>query len=180
MNIKKILLGSLLSLMSIVSISGCDDSKTIKVGASPIPHSEILEECKEYIESKGYKLKIVEFTDYVQPNIALNDKSIDANFFQHQPYLDGFNADHNFNLVGVHKVHFEPLGIYQGQQGTSLNELTAGDKIAVPDDPTNCARALQLLDSKGVIERVIEISEKFETLTLIGSHEYALLHAKSD
>lgn len=152
MKLKRILLGLTLSLISIASLAGCDDANTIKVGASPAPHAEILEQCKEYIESKGYKLKIVEYTDYVQPNVALHEGELDANFFQHEPYLNGFNSDHNYNLKSVHKVHFEPLGIYRGDNGTSLSELTEGSKIAVPDDVTNCARALQLLQSYGVIE----------------------------
>lgn len=136
----------------IFAFGGCGtDPKKIVVGASSAPHAQILEQARAYLEEKGFTLEIVEYSDYVQPNIALNDGSLDANYFQHQPYLDGFNVDHKMNLVSVLKVHFEPLGIYKGSKGTTISELSKGDKIALPDDATNCARALQLLDKYGII-----------------------------
>lgn len=152
---KKVLAIILVAVLSL-SLCACNkatDEKTIVVGASTAPHAEILRECKDYIESKGYKLEIVEYADYVQPNIALEDKSLDANYFQHEPYLINFSSDHGYSdLIVATRVHFEPLGIYKGDKGTTLSALKAGDQIAVPDDATNCARALQLLAANGVIE----------------------------
>lgn len=149
-------LAILLVLVTLLSFTACNngtDEKTIVVGASSAPHAEILRQCEEYIKSKGYTLKIVEYSDYVQPNIALEDKSLDANYFQHEPYLNTFCKDHGYtDLIVAAKVHFEPLGIYLGGKGKDFNSLKAGDQIAVPDDATNCARALQLLATYNVIE----------------------------
>lgn len=146
----------LLVLVTLLSFSACSnttDEKTIVVGASSAPHAEILRQCEDYIESKGYKLKIVECSDYITPNIALEDKTLDANYFQHEPYLTSFCSDHKYtDLVVVAKVHFEPLGIYLGDKGNDFNSLKKGDQIAVPDDTTNCARALQLLAAYNIIE----------------------------
>lgn len=147
------LLLALVLVLSVFAFGGCaKDEKTIKVGASPKPHAEILEQCRSYIESKGYKLEIVEFDDYVLPNTGTQDGTLDANYFQHLPYLLDFNVKHKTDLVSVLDVHFEPLGIYQGGKGTTLANLKAGDKIAIPDDMTNGARALKLLEAQGVIK----------------------------
>lgn len=140
--------------LSLFTFGGCKDDKTITVGASVTPHAEILRVAQKYLEEKGYTLNIVEYSDYVQPNLALSDGSLDANYFQHQPYLTKFCSEHNLKLTSVLRVHFEPLGLYQGKLGTTLSQLKAGDKIALPDDTTNCARALQLLAANGVIEIV--------------------------
>ena len=146
------LLLTLLLVVAFIPLVGCKkDDKVITVGASPTPHAQILEQARSYIESKGYTLKIVEFSDYVQPNIALDDGSLDANYFQHEPYLQQFCESHNMDLVSVAKIHFEPLGIYKGSKGTTLANLKTGDTILVPDDATNCARALQLLAANNVI-----------------------------
>ena len=123
----------------------------IKVGASPVPHAEILEAIKPVLAEQGYELEIVEFTDYVQPNLALEDGSLDANYFQHVPYLDSFNAENGTNIVSLAAVHFEPLGIYPGQTA-SLDALVDGAQVAVPNDPTNEARALLLLEAQGLIK----------------------------
>ncbi len=130
---------------------------TLKVGASPVPHAEILAEIKDDLAEVGINLEIVEFTDYVLPNTALEDGSLDANFFQHMPYLDDFNeaqkkdnADWK-DLVPMVYTHFEPMGIYKGK-ATSLADLKEGAKIAVPNDPTNEARALLLLEKNGLIK----------------------------
>ena len=150
--ITKVLLTLLLAL-ALLPLVGCkNDAKVITVGATPAPHAQILEEARAYIESQGYTLKIVVFTDYVQPNIALDDGDLDANYFQHIPYLTNFCAEHDLDLSSAAKIHFEPLGIYQGGKGTTLSALEAGDNIYVPDDATNCARALQLLAANNVIE----------------------------
>jgi len=124
--------------------------KKLVVGASPTPHALILEAAREELKKKGYDLEIVEFTDYVQPNVALADGSLDANFFQHQPYLDDYNAERGTNLVSLCAIHFEPLGLYPGKT-KSLEELKDGAQIAVPNDTTNEARALLLLEAQGLI-----------------------------
>lgn len=138
-----------------VALTGCrgkdGEDKTIKVGASPAPHAEILNEVKAELEKDGYKLEIVEFQDYVQPNKALDAGDIDANYFQHKPYMDEFNAKQETELVSIGAIHYEPLGLYQGEK-KSLDELAEGDKIAVPNDTTNEARALLLLESEGLIK----------------------------
>lgn len=126
------------------------DDKKIIVGASANPHAKILEEARSYIESKGYELEIKIYDDYVVPNIALEDGELDANFFQHKPYLDNFNKQNNTHLVSVLQVHYEPLGIYAGK-ASSLDNLQNGAKVAIPNDTTNRARALLLLAAKGLI-----------------------------
>lgn len=138
-----------------VALTGCGgkdgDDKTIKVGASPAPHAEILKEVESELEKDGYKLEIVEFQDYVQPNKALDAGDIDANYFQHKPYMDEFNAKQETELVSIGAIHYEPLGLYQGEK-KSIDELAESDKIAVPNDTTNEARALLLLESEGLIK----------------------------
>lgn len=123
---------------------------TITVAASPIPHAEILEQAKPLLAEKGYDLDIKVFEDYVQPNEVVNSGEIDANYFQHVPYLDSFNEEKGTDLVVAGKIHYEPLGIYPGTKA-SLDEIGDGDVIAVPNDTTNEARALLLLQENGVI-----------------------------
>mgnify|MGYP000158346119 FL=1 len=130
---------------------------TIKVGASPVPHAAMLEAIKDDLAEMGVVVEIVEFTDYVLPNMSLEDGSIDANFFQHQPYLDDFNASESkkdsswTTLVPLVAVHFEPMGLYKGKTA-SIDDLAEGATIAVPNDPTNEARALLLLEANGLIK----------------------------
>ncbi len=130
---------------------------TIKVGASPVPHAAMLEAIKDDLAEMGVVVEIVEFTDYVLPNMSLEDGSIDANFFQHQPYLDDFNASESkkdsswTTLVPLVAVHFEPMGLYKGKTA-SIDDLADGATIAVPNDPTNEARALLLLEANGLIK----------------------------
>lgn len=121
------------------------------VGACVTPHAEILNEIKDDLAEKGYDLQVVEYNDYVLPNTALEDGDLDANYFQHQPYLDDFNAENGTHIVGVANVHFEPLGIYAGKTA-SLDELKDGAVVAVPNDTTNEARALLLLEQEGLIK----------------------------
>lgn len=128
-----------------------EDSKIIKVGATPLPHAEILEIVKEDLAAKGYELEVVEFTDYVMPNMALDEGSIDANFFQHVPYMDSFAKDHNLKLVNAGGVHVEPMGVYSNKI-KSIEELKDGDKVAIPNDSTNGGRALLLLEKHGLIK----------------------------
>ena len=123
----------------------------IKIGATPLPHAEILKIAKELLEAQGYDLQIVEFTDYVQPNLALDSGDLDANFFQHKPYLDQFNTERGTDLISVANVHFEPLGIYAGKTA-SLDAIPDKAQVAVPNDATNEARALLLLEAQGLIK----------------------------
>lgn len=125
--------------------------KTIKVGATPLPHAEILEFIKPMMEKKGYVLEIVEFTDYVTPNLALDEKAIDANFFQHTPYMDSFAKERNLKLVNAGGVHVEPMGVYS-KKIKSIDELKDGDVVAFPNDATNGGRALMLLEKHGLIK----------------------------
>ncbi|HMM33030.1 MAG TPA: MetQ/NlpA family ABC transporter substrate-binding protein [Clostridia bacterium] len=123
----------------------------IKVGASITPHAEILAQVKEDLAAQGYDLQVVEFTDYVQPNLALESGELDANYFQPQPYLDEFNAQNGTHIVTVAAIHYEPFGIYPGKTKT-LAEIQDGAQIAVPNDGTNEARALLLLEAQGLIK----------------------------
>jgi D-methionine transport system substrate-binding protein len=125
--------------------------KEIVVGASPAPHAEILNAAKEVLASKGYELKIVEYTDYVQPNNALDSGDLDANYFQHKPYLDSFNEQNGTNLVSAGAIHYEPFGIYAGKTA-SLEELPDKATVLVPNDVSNEARALLLLEAQGLIK----------------------------
>ena len=125
--------------------------KEIVVGASPAPHAEILNAAKEVLASKGYELKIVEYTDYVQPNNALDSGDLDANYFQHKPYLDSFNEQNGTNLVSAGAIHYEPFGIYAGKTA-SLEELPDKAAVLVPNDVSNEARALLLLEAQGLIK----------------------------
>lgn len=121
------------------------------VGASPAPHAEILEAASAALEEKGYKLVIKEYTDYVQPNLALDAGDLDANYFQHLPYLEQFNEENGTKIVPAAAIHYEPFGIYAGKTA-SLDELADGAKVAVPNDATNEARALLLLEAQGLIK----------------------------
>lgn len=127
------------------------DKKEIVVGATPVPHKEILEFVKPILEKKGYTLTIKEFNDYVLPNTELNAGTLDANFFQHVPYLEDQNAQKKLNLTYTVKVHLEPMGLYS-KKIKSLDELKEGASIAVPNDPSNEARALRILEKNGVIK----------------------------
>jgi len=126
-------------------------TKKIVVGASITPHAEILQVAAEVLKEQGYELEIKEFEDYVQPNLTLESKELDANYFQHKPYLDDFNEENKTNLVSVAAIHYEPLGLYPGKTKT-LADLKDGAQIAVPNDTTNEARALLLLEAQGLIK----------------------------
>lgn len=133
------------------STAGKDNKEvTLKVGATPVPHAEILQQIAPLLAKEGVKLQIVEFSDYVQPNTALADKELDANFFQHVPYLDKFNSEHKTDLIAVTKVHVEPMGVYS-HSVKALSDIKDGAKIAIPNDPTNGGRALLLLQKEGLI-----------------------------
>ena len=127
-----------------------DSDKVITVGATPTPHAEILNAAKDALEAEGYTLKVVEFTDYVQPNTALVDGDLDANYFQHTPYLNNFNKENGTDLAAAFDMHYEPFGIYAGKSD-SLDELADGAEVLVPNDVTNEARALLLLQDQGLL-----------------------------
>lgn len=160
----KLTLGALLAA---AVFSGCDSkmesnmeskadanaqgAEKIIVGATPEPHALILEQIKPLLARDGVELEIREFTDYVTPNKSLDDGSLDANFFQHKPYLDSFNKEHKTNLISVAAVHIEPMGVYS-KSIKSLDELKEGDLISIPNDPSNGVRALRILEENGVIK----------------------------
>ena len=122
-----------------------------KIGATPIPAGEILNEVKEDLAKEGLNIEIVEFTDYIVPNLALADGSLDANFFQHKPYLANFMKEKNLDLVPLEDIYVPPLGAYS-KKYKSINDLKVGDKVAIPNDPTNAGRALILLHNNGIIK----------------------------
>ena len=134
--------------------AGCGkkaDDKVITIAATPNPHAEILEVVKEVLAKDGWELKITVYNDYVVPNNVVEDGELDANYFQHTPYLDEFNEANGTHLVSVATVHYEPLGLYS-KKITNLADLSDGDKVAVANDTTNRARGLQLLEAQGLIK----------------------------
>lgn len=132
-------------------VFAADDDKTITVAASETPHSEILEAAKPILEEEGYDLEVTVFDDYVQPNEVVDSGDFDANYFQHVPYMEQFNKEKGTDLVDAGDIHYEPFGIYPGTK-KSLDEIADGDEIAVPNDTTNEARALLLLQDNGLIK----------------------------
>ena len=152
---KKLLAVVLTGAFVVSALAGCRkstsaDDKVIKVAASATPHAEILEQAKPLLEAKGYDLQVTVFDDYVQPNEVVESGDFDANYFQHIPYLESFNEEKGTHLVNAGGIHYEPFGIYPGTKA-SLDELADGDSIAVPNDTTNEARALLLLQDNGII-----------------------------
>lgn len=131
--------------------SSAASDNVITVGASPSPHAEILEAIKPELEAQGYELKVVEYSDYVQPNVALSEGDLDANYFQHLPYLENYNTENGTDLASAGAIHFEPMGLYAGKS-SDITNVPDGAKIAVPSDATNEARALLLLQNQGVIK----------------------------
>lgn len=128
-----------------------DEDKTISVAASATPHAEILEQAKPLLEEKGYELEVKIFEDYIIPNEVVESGDFDANYFQHIPYLESFNEEKGTHLVDAGDIHYEPFGIYPGKK-ESLDDIEEGDTISVPNDTTNEARALLLLQDNGIIK----------------------------
>ena len=159
-NFRSALLAAALSLVVAAgSATAAQATTKIRVGASPTPHAEILKVANDVLKPQGYELQIIEYSDYVQPNMALEGKELDANFFQHKPYLDDFNKEKGTKLVSIGTVHYEPFGIYAGKTASieeladgALGALKDGAMVAVPNDTTNEARALLLLQSNGLIK----------------------------
>lgn len=135
----------------LASCGGKKDDKVIKVAASSSPHAEILEQCVEPLKAEGYTLEIKVMDDYVIPNNSTESGDVDANYFQHQPYLDSFNKDNGTHLVSIAKIHYEPFGIYAGKTA-SIEELADGASVAIPNDGSNETRALLLLQDAGLIK----------------------------
>ncbi len=189
-----ILLALLLCVSCLSACSGSDDNQgdsettTLRVGASVTPHAEILAVAAPLLAEQGITLDIVEFTDYVLPNTAVESGDLDANYFQHQPYLDDFNAENGTHIVSVAAIHYEPFGLYAGKC-SSLDELGEGTVIAVPNDGTNEARALMLLESLGYITlsedagftaTVLDIVENPYNLKIEELEAAQLTHALAD
>ena len=153
---KKLLVASLAAVLALSALTGCGakkdakDDKKIKIAASATPHAELLEQVKPMLAEQGYELEITVFDDYVQPMNVVEDGEMDANYFAHIPYVDQFNAEQGTHIVNAGGIHYEPFGIYPGTK-KSLSEIAEGDVIAVPNDTTNEARALLLLQDNGVI-----------------------------
>ncbi len=150
---KKITAAALISVLAIGTIGSfamAEEDTTITVAASATPHSEILEKAAPLLEEKGYTLEVTVFDDYVQPNEVVESGEFDANYFQHIPYLNSFNEEKGTHLVNAGGIHYEPFGIYPGTK-SSLDDIADGDTIAVPNDTTNEARALLLLQDNGII-----------------------------
>ena len=160
--LRKLFAAALVGALSVSMLAGCGSSKgdskkdsaenkTIKVAASATPHAEILEYAKTALKEKGYDLEVTIFDDYVKPNEVVESGEFDANYFQHEPYLNSFNEEKGTHLVIAGKIHYEPFGIYPGTK-KSLDDIADGDTIAVPNDTTNEARALPLLQDNGIIK----------------------------
>lgn len=150
----KKVLAALLTLVLVFGLCSCggeDDSKVIKVGATPAPHAEVLEIIKDELEKEGYTLEIQEYNDYVLPNRAVTEGDLDANYFQHISYLNDYNANNDTDLVSAGAIHYEPFAVYAGKTA-SLADLPDGAKVAVPNDGTNEGRALKLLEAQGLIK----------------------------
>ena len=151
----KKLLSLILVLSLTLALTACGsgtgtDAVVLKVAASPSPHAEILEQVVDVLAEQGITLQITEYTDYVIPNTAVEDGLEDVNYFQHGPYLDNFNVENGTHLVNVAAIHYEPMGVFPGKTA-SLDALADGAQVAVPNDATNEARALQLLEANGLI-----------------------------
>lgn len=147
---KKIFLTAVLAFVLVGCGAKAGNDKVIKVGATAIPHADFLNQVKAPLKDLGYDLEVVVFDDYTIPNVQLNDGTLDANYFQHIPYLTDFNKKNGTDLEPVLKVHYEPIAIYGGQK-TSLADVKEGDVVLVPDDATNLPRALKLLEELGWI-----------------------------
>ncbi|MCL1477967.1 MetQ/NlpA family ABC transporter substrate-binding protein [Marinobacter sp. M3C] len=141
---------TLIALAAAATLSAAVSAEELSIAATPVPHAEILEFVKPMLAEQGVELDVKVFTDYIQPNVQVDQKRMDANFFQHQPYLDEFNAGRGTNLVTVTGVHVEPFGAYSSKI-KSLDELKDGGVVAIPNDPTNGGRALLLLQKAGLI-----------------------------
>jgi len=162
--------------LPVLMLAGCNNSnKKIVVGASSTPHALILEQTKEFVKNKGFALEIKVFDDYVLPNYALENGELDANYFQHKPYLNEFNESNNTHLVPVMDAHFEPMGIYGGKK-SSLADYELGDKIIVPSDKSNYDRANILLALHGMDDANIVRVEAQNIPLMLSDCEYSVIN----
>jgi len=161
---KKVLLLITALCLAMLTVAGCggDEKKAsapksegqkvvLKVGATPVPHAELLNQVKPALAKEGVELQVIEFTDYVKPNLSLSDKEIDANFFQHTPYLEKFVADRKLDLLAIANIHIEPMGVYS-KTVKDIKNVPAGSKVGIPNDPTNGGRSLMLLEKAGLLK----------------------------
>ena len=165
MQLKKLFAALAVSGGLVFTLAGCGDKAPaekaaapaqtaaveLKIGVSPVPHADIINFVAPTLEKEGVKVKVIEINDYVQPNLALSEKELDANFFQHKPYLDTFSKEHKLNLAVLAAVHLEPMGVYS-KSIKNVADLPDGAKIAVPNDPTNGGRALKVLETAGILK----------------------------
>ena len=179
----KKIIAVVLALTLALSLAACGakaDEKTIKVGATPAPHAAILEVVKEILAKEGYTLEIVEFDDYVLPNTALSEGELDANYFQHITYMNNFNEEYGIKMVSAAGIHYEPFGIYAGKCA-SLAELPDGAKIGVPNDATNEARALLLLEQEGLIKLKEGVGLSATKDSIVENpHNYEIVETKAE
>ena len=189
---KKILALALAGVLVVGALTGCGSSKSessekktddkkITVAASATPHAEILEEAKTLLKDKGYELEVKVFDDYVQPNNVVESGEFDANYFQHKPYLDSFNAKNGTNLVSVGTIHYEPFGIY-GNGVTDLKDLAKGATIIIPADDSNETRALFLLQQEGLIKLPddADAAKGVSTLDIVDDGGYNIVTVQAD
>jgi D-methionine transport system substrate-binding protein len=173
----------ILALSLLLSLAACgekSDEKTIKIGATPAPHAEILEVIKDALAAEGWTLQIVEFDDYILPNKALENGELDANYFQHVLYMEGFNEEYGTHLVSAGGIHYEPFGIYAGKTA-SLEALPDGAKIGVPNDTTNEARALLLLEQAGLIKLKDGVGINATKADIVENpHNYEIVETKAE
>ena len=157
------------------------DDKTITVGASSTPHAEILEQVKDTLKEKGFELKVVVYDDYVTPNKSLSDSTIDANYFQHKPYLDSYNQKNSTDLVSAAAIHYEPFGLY-GNGVTSVKDIKSGATIIIPADDSNETRALFLLQQEGLITlpEDADPAKGVSTLDLVDNKGYNITTVQAD
>lgn len=152
---RKFITSVLIVILSLTILAGCSNSKgdenTIRIGVSPKPQKEIVEFIKEDLEEEGIKLEIVEFTDYIKPNLALSENELDANYFQHEPYMNNFREEKNIDIISIGGIHIEPMGFYSSKI-KNIDELKDGSEIAIPNDTTNGVRALLLFEKYGLIK----------------------------
>lgn len=182
-----VVIGLVALVLMTVALGGCG-KKAVKIGATSVPHAEILEFAKPLLKKEGIEIDIVEFNDYVQPNIQLADKQLAANFFQHIPYLEDFSAERNLDLTWIAKIHIEPMGIYPGKV-RKLDDLKNGDQVGIPNDVTNAGRALALLERAGLIKlkdgigvkaSVLDVEENPRNLKLVELNAEILPHSLAD
>jgi len=154
-NMKKIFLFLIIAGLLIITFAGCADNKSkenlIRIGVSPEPHAKMIEHIKDDLENQGIKVELIEFTDYNKPNLALAEGELDANFFQHEPYMNTFKEENNIDIVSIGGVHIEPMGLYSNKHD-SIDDLPDGCEIAIPNDPTNGGRSLLLLEKYDLIK----------------------------